>query len=85
MPNFVRDSIRSAREQKKARRDEAQLRGVAAASTHNHGNNTDDTSSLTPSQQTELTQNTAGRSFGRNAYQNRGGGGPGRGGNQESS
>ena len=82
LPNFVRDSIRNARAQKKARRDEAQLRGVAAASTHN---NIDDTSSVTGSQQTEITQNMAGRGFGRNAYQGRGGNNTGRGGNQTES
>ena len=80
LPNFVRDSIRNVRAQKKARRDEAQLRGVAAASTHNTTN--DDSSSITGSQQTEITQNTAGRGFGRNAYQGRGGN---RGGNHNDS
>ena len=80
LPNFVRDSIRNVCAQKKARRDEAQLRGVAAASTHNTTN--DDSTSITGSQQTEITQNTAGRVFGRNAYQGRGGN---RGGNHNDS
>ena len=68
LPNFVRDSIRETRAQKKARRDDAQLRGVSAASVQN----SEDISAITPSQQTEITQNTAGRSFGRNAYTNTG-------------
>ena len=73
LPNIVRDAIRNTRAQKKARRDEAQLRGVSAASTQNLV--TDETSTVTQSQAAaESTQNTAGRSFGRNAHQGRGNG-----------
>ena len=72
LPNFVRDAIRTNRAQKKARRDEAQLRGVSAASTQNLV--ADETSTVTQSQQADSIQNTAGRSFGRNAHQGRGGG-----------
>ena len=71
LPNFVRDSIRETRARKKNRRDEAQVRGVSAASTQDN----EDISAITPSQQTEITQNTAGRAFGRNAYSNAGRGG----------
>ena len=72
LPNFVRDAIRTNRAQKKARRDEAQLRGVSPASTQNLV--ADETSTVTQSQQADSIQNTAGRSFGRNAHQGRGGG-----------
>lgn len=81
LPNFVRDSIRAAREAKKARRDQGQLRGVAAASMQN---SQDDVSGITPSQQTDQMSNGAGRSFGRNAYPGRGNGNTGRGANNDS-
>ena len=74
LPNLVRDSIRSARARKKSRNDQNPPRGVSGVATNDlivpENNNGTQPNNNPPGVN---QQNNAGRGFGRNAYQNRGG------------
>ena len=70
LPNLVRDSIRSAREQKRARRDGGNPR-ISSINTQHQDDPNNEVTTTSPSV-TRGGGNNAGRSFGRNAYTGRG-------------
>lgn len=70
LPNLVRDSIRSARERKRARHDGSNPR-ISSISTQDQGGSNNEVSSNIPPV-ARGGGNSAGRAFGRNAYAGRG-------------